>query len=93
MIHWSWFKYDNFRFHKLSFLEVIIWKNLFSPFPNIEAWKGVFLDLCLFKSFFFQHHIHKWIFNTFFTNMNLIVVPLNLNSIEPNINPIVNHSI
>jgi hypothetical protein len=40
-----------------------------------------------------QHHIDKWIFNTFFTNMNLIVVPLNLNSIEQNLNPIVKNSI
>jgi hypothetical protein len=41
-----------------------------------------FLYICNFKFFFFQHHIHKKIFNTFSTNMHL-------NSFQLNLNPIV----
>jgi len=34
-------------------------QNLSSPFSSKEAWKGVFLDLSIFKVFVLQHHIHK----------------------------------
>lgn len=39
------------------------------------------------KSFFFQHLIHKQIFNTFCTNLHPIFLQLNLNSIKSNLHP------
>jgi hypothetical protein len=54
-------------------------QNLFSPFSNKEAWKGVFLDPYLFWSFFFEHHIHDKIFNIFSTNLHPISFQLNFN--------------
>ncbi len=69
--------------------------DFFFKWRNIERYFGIF---CLFKGFFFQHHIHKKIFNTFSTNicpnffqLNLIQLLIwiqfrNLNSIQFSIN-------
>jgi hypothetical protein len=54
----------------------------------IPKWRGMercFFGFAYLLSFFFQHHIHKKILNTFFTNLHLIC----FNSIQLIFNPIV----
>jgi hypothetical protein len=41
----------------------------------------MFFWVCVFN-FFFEHHIHKQIFNTLCTNLHPIFFQLNLNSIQ-----------
>jgi len=43
--------------------------------------KDIFLNICIFKVFF-QHNIHKHIFNTFFSKLYPIFLQLNLNLAE-----------
>ncbi len=72
---------------KVSYVVVIIWTipnwNLFSPFPNKEALKDLSSNLCSFKFFAFQCHIHEYNFNAFSSNLHSIsLLLLNLNSNE-----------
>jgi hypothetical protein len=76
-------------FHSVSSYQIWV-RNFFSSFSNKEAWKGVFLDLRLFK-FVFQHYIHGYIFNIFSTNLHLIYFQLNINLIHWNFNPIIEY--
>jgi len=46
------------RSHNISFYQNPI-SYLVSSFIRKEEWKDVFLDLCLFRALFFQHHIHE----------------------------------
>jgi hypothetical protein len=52
--------------------------NMLSPCSSEEAWKGVFLDLCILKVFF-QHFTYEKIFNSFSIPFGF---RLNLNSIN-----------
>jgi len=73
-------------FHSVSSYQEIC----LAHFQNREARKGVFSDLRLFK-FVFQHYIHEYIFNIFFTNLHLIYFQLNINLIHWNLNPILEY--
>jgi hypothetical protein len=64
---------------------------MFSPFPNKEAWKGLFLDLCFFKKInstpysqaYFQYIVHE--FASHFFSIKLDINPfVELNLVEFN---------
>ncbi len=75
MIHRNWFKYDN----NISSYQISTY-NLSNSFQSKEAWKGVFLDLCLFK------YVLNTIFTSRFSISPLICIHF---SIELNLNLII----
>ncbi len=75
MICLGWFILDNIRFHTSLLEQFQTWK--FSAHSQINRHGKVYFWILFFLKFFFEHHIHKHILNTFSTNLHLISFQFN----------------